>query len=59
MTDLGLIEPLYDEFDGNMYAGMIPSSHDERRGEMMFWMFEPKTQLAPDTMVIWLNGGAC
>mmetsp|Transcript_14997 Transcript_14997/g.36884 ORF Transcript_14997/g.36884 Transcript_14997/m.36884 type:complete len:583 (+) Transcript_14997:269-2017(+) len=57
VTDLGQIEPLYDEFDGDMYAGMIPSGHDERRGEMMFWMFEPKTQLVPDTMVIWLNGG--
>lgn len=38
-------------------AGMLPSNHDDRVGEMMFWLFEPKKQKVPDTMVIWLNGG--
>mmetsp|Transcript_13826 Transcript_13826/g.22234 ORF Transcript_13826/g.22234 Transcript_13826/m.22234 type:complete len:571 (+) Transcript_13826:106-1818(+) len=57
VTELGKIEPLYNEFDGKMYAGSLPSDHDDRRGEMMFWLFEPTTQAVPDTMVIWLNGG--
>lgn len=57
VTDLGKIEPLYDQFEGHMYAGTLPSNHDDRRGEMMFWLFEPTEQAVPDTMVIWLNGG--
>ena len=57
ITELGKIEPLYNQFDGEMYAGTLPTDHDDRRGEMMFWLFEPTTQAVPNTMVIWLNGG--
>ena len=31
-------------------AGLLPSTHDDRPGEMMFWLFEPETQAVPDTM---------
>jgi hypothetical protein len=42
-----------------MIAGTLPSDHDDRRGEMMFWLFEPTTQLVPDTMVIWYDLYSC
>jgi hypothetical protein len=38
-----------------MTAGTLSSNHDNRRGEMMFWLFEPTTQVVPDTMVIWYD----
>ena len=52
------VQPAYADFDGNMYAGRIPADNGDRVGETMFWMFEPATQSVPDTLVIWLNGGA-
>lgn len=53
------VEPAYAKFQGNMYAGTLPSSHgdDHRVGEMMFWLFEPDTQKVNESMVLWLNGG--
>jgi serine carboxypeptidase-like clade 4 len=51
------IQPAYADFPGKMYAGTLPTNNGSRRGEMMFWMFEPDTQLVPESMVIWLNGG--
>lgn len=60
---LGLesIEPAYAQFEGKMYAGLLPITHEspERKvkGEMMFWMFEPDVQEVDNTLVIWLNGG--
>jgi hypothetical protein len=61
---LGLeaIEPAYGQFEGSMYAGLIPVSHvqsEERtvEGNMMFWLFEPETQEVEKTLVMWLNGG--
>ncbi|GKY98853.1 hypothetical protein MPSEU_000841300 [Mayamaea pseudoterrestris] len=51
------VQPAYAHFNGTMYAGTIPTNHDKRRGEMMFWLFEPETQAIPDTIVLWLNGG--
>jgi len=52
------VQPAYAQFDGKMYAGMLPADHDDRTGLMtMFWMFEPTTQEIPDTIVLWLNGG--
>jgi pimeloyl-ACP methyl ester carboxylesterase len=51
------VEPAYKEFAGSMYAGLLPSNNHGRVGEMMFWLFEPKEQLVPDSIVIWLNGG--
>lgn len=54
---LEAVQPAYADFNGTMYAGTIPSNHDDRRGEMMFWLFEPETQAIPDTIVLWLNGG--
>lgn len=51
------IQPAYADFDGKMYAGMLPSNNGDRVGMTMFWMFEPDTQSIPDTLVLWLNGG--
>lgn len=46
------VQPAYAAFNGSMYAGTIPTNHDKRRGEMMFWLFEPETQAVPDTIVL-------
>jgi carboxypeptidase C (cathepsin A) len=51
------VQPAYAEFDGAMYAGLLPSDNGNRTGETMFWLFEPETQNIPDTIVLWLNGG--
>jgi carboxypeptidase C (cathepsin A) len=51
------VEAAYSQFEGKMYAGMLPSDHDGRTGMTMFWMFEPETQLVPDSLVLWMNGG--
>jgi carboxypeptidase C (cathepsin A) len=51
------IEPAYAMFPGKMYAGTLPTTFQNRVGEMMFWLFEPETQTVPDSMVLWLNGG--
>ncbi len=53
------VQPAYADFDGVMYAGRLPANNGIRRGETMFWLFEPTTQSVPDTLVIWLNGGKC
>lgn len=57
MHGLDDIVPAYAEFQGKMYAGTLPTDHADRRGEMMFWLFEPDTQTVPDTFIVWLNGG--
>jgi len=57
------IEPNYAKFDGMMYAGLLPidiieepgQENDERRGELMFWLFQANKDL--DSITIWLNGG--
>jgi len=42
----------FGEFEGNMYAGTLPSDNGNRTGEMMFWLFEPETQEVPDSMIL-------
>ena len=54
---LETIQPAYATFQGDMYAGMLPSDNHGRTGMTMFWMFRPETQQVPDTIVLWLNGG--
>jgi carboxypeptidase C (cathepsin A) len=44
-------------FEGQMYAGLLPMNHDDRSGNIMFWLFEPKQQTFSNSMVMWLNGG--
>jgi len=62
------VQPAYAEFDGKMYAGLMPVLEPETPGDdlaedkktvgqMMFWMFEPPTQTVEKTIAIWLNGG--
>ena len=61
VTDLEKIVPAYGNFDGKMYAGMIPIdvnvAPEDKRGELMFWLFKPHKTVASDTLTIWLNGG--
>jgi carboxypeptidase C (cathepsin A) len=61
VTGLGEIEPAYDAFAGDMYAGRLPIdiapiAEGEKRGELMFWFFQPN-HLNHDSITIWLNGG--
>jgi hypothetical protein len=62
--------PAFAEFDGDMYAGLLPMNNDNpngrgatasnpqrRRGELMFWLFVPRVTANPDAITIWLNGG--
>ena len=53
------IYPAFGEFDGVMYAGLLPIDvpPNEIRGELMFWLFVPNEPIAPDTLTIWHNGG--
>ena len=51
------IQPAYASFDGEMYAGMLPSDNQDRTGMTMFWLFHPNTQEVPDSIVLWMNGG--
>lgn len=51
------IEPNYAKFDGKMYAGLLPidiemprREKEEKRGELMFWMFKPNKDLDSITM---------
>ena len=59
VTGLEDVESTFKEFDGTMYAGMVPfvSFDDKSNAEYMFWMFEPTKPQVDDTVVIWLNGG--
>ena len=68
VTGLETVQPAYAQFQGNMFAGMMPvlepphpgddeSPNKRTIGEMMFWMFEPSTQSVDNTIVVWLNGG--
>jgi carboxypeptidase C (cathepsin A) len=57
VSGLENVQPAYSQFEGGMFAGLLPSSNGNRTGEMMFWLFEPDTQNIPDTIVLWLNGG--
>lgn len=51
------IQPAYAEFNGTMYAGLVPMDHGNRHGKMMFWLYQPDEQIVPNTLTIWLNGG--
>ena len=54
VTGLGNV-PNYEafsQFDGNMYAGTIPSDNANRTGEMMFWLFEPHHQEIENSMIL-------
>lgn len=63
VTGLDEVVPAYAEFDGEMYAGLLPmdnnsKGHRQRRsGELMFWLFEPSKPAVDDSVVMWLNGG--
>jgi carboxypeptidase C (cathepsin A) len=51
------VEEAYAAFDGEMYAGTLPSDHDGRVGQVMFWLFVPTVQAVNETLTLWLNGG--
>ena len=52
------IEPAFKQFNGTMYAGLLPIDidyDDEPRGKLSFWLFNPDE--SKDSLTIWLNGG--
>jgi len=49
--------PAYADFDGQMYAGLLPMDNGDRTGNTMFWLFQPAEQMVSKSLVIWLNGG--
>ena len=55
------IYPQFSHFQGDMYAGMLPIdvnvAPEDKRGELMFWLFQPHKPVASDTLTIWFNGG--
>ena len=53
------IYPQFSQFDGVMYAGLLPIdvAPNKTRGELMFWLFVPNKPVAPDTLTVWFNGG--
>jgi carboxypeptidase C (cathepsin A) len=57
VVGLEKVQQAYAMFNGTMYAGMLSSSHEDRKSMTMFWMFESETQAVDDTLVMWLNGG--
>ena len=52
------VQPAFADFEGLMYAGLIPFHSDEdRHGSYMFWLFVPHQPSISDSMVLWMNGG--
>lgn len=61
VTGLEEIVPPYADFDGTMYAGLLPidrndENDNDRHGELMFWLFLPNDH-SFDSLGMWLNGG--
>ena len=54
VTGLGNVSnyEAFSEFDGQMYAGTLPSDNANRTGEMMFWLFEPRHQEIENSMIL-------
>lgn len=64
VTDLVDIEPVFDAFQGEMYAGLLPiDPFDDKiqpsddAGHLMFWYFHAEERIVEDSLVIWFNGG--
>lgn len=55
------IDPSFESFEGEMYAGVLPIAHPSKEkgeeGEYMFWLFEPTAPAEDDALIIWFNGG--
>lgn len=55
------LEPAFESFQGQMYAGLLPIAHpsnmQEDDGKYMFWLFEEDNPTVDDALVIWFNGG--
>lgn len=51
------IEPAYAQFDGVMFAGLVPMNNRGRSGELMFWLFAPREPQFNDSLAVWFNGG--
>jgi len=59
VRDLDQIEPAFGTFEGDMYAGLLPTRPfgEKALGELMFWMFVPDHPTYDDSVVTWMNGG--
>jgi carboxypeptidase C (cathepsin A) len=63
------IVPAFGEFDGSMFAGLLPIDRNgqqqeqadavpaQDKGALFFWLFDPTEPTDDDSLVIWLNGG--
>ena len=62
------VEPAFEEFEGDMYAGRLPVDRNDfndmdndttksTRGEFQFWLFAPYHPTVPKTLMLWFNGG--
>jgi Serine carboxypeptidase len=50
--------PAFADFDGDMYAGLLPMNNGKNRhGKLMFWLFVPRHTANPNALTLWLNGG--
>jgi len=59
-TALGEVIPAFNEFEGDMYSGLMPTSRNESEWEdskFMFRLFEPNEAIASDTLTLWFNSG--
>ena len=60
VTGLEELEPSFESFQGEMFAGVLPIAHpaaQDEEGEYMFWLFQPASPAVHDSLVIWFNGG--
>ena len=57
---LGEVLEAFNEFDGDMYSGLMPTSTVESEwddSKFMFWLFESNDSVSPDSLTLWFNGG--
>lgn len=54
VVHLDQIEPAYAQFDGDMFAGTLPS---RKGGRLSFWLFAPRHPTYDDALTVWMNGG--
>lgn len=61
VTGLEAIEPAFALFDGESYAGYIPTAPigttPSDGSSLFFWMFEPNDPIDNDSLSVWMNGG--
>lgn len=57
---LGEVVEAFNDFDGEMYAGLMPTNTEMSKwgdSKLMFWLFQPKNSVSAETLTLWFNGG--